>query len=142
MLILDKRQAQKAGLIDELPTLDDQLATILNAAHVTDYRREYRFAAVMTGGFKRGLRRRLAMAGLKDWRFDFAWPQFQLAVECEGATFVRGRHTRGVGFEEDCRKYNAAELLHWHVLRFTAQMIESGEALTTIERALHVTFGG
>lgn len=72
----------------------------------------------------------------RKWRFDFLWRERRLAVECEGATWSRGRHTRGRGFEEDCRKYNEAALLEYRLLRFTAGMIESGEALTMIERAL------
>ena len=53
------------------------------------------------------------------WRFDFAWPDRMLAVEIDGGAFSGGRHTRGAGFSEDCRKLNAATLLGWRVLRFT-----------------------
>ena len=52
------------------------------------------------------------------WRFDFAWPDRMLAVEIDGGAFSGGRHTRGAGFSEDCRKLNAATLLGWRVLRF------------------------
>lgn len=70
------------------------------------------------------------------WRFDFAWPEHRIAVECEGGIWVGGRHTRGKGFEEDCRKYNAAIIQGWRVLRFTSRMVGSGEALQVIEKAL------
>jgi very-short-patch-repair endonuclease len=53
------------------------------------------------------------------WRFDFAWIPQRLAVEVEGGTFVRGRHVRGKGIENDCHKYNAAVVRGWRVLRFT-----------------------
>jgi len=56
----------------------------------------------------------------RKWRFDFAWPDSMVAVEIEGGTFVRGRHTRGMGHHKDCEKYNQATLLGWRVLRFTA----------------------
>ena len=72
------------------------------------------------------------------WRFDFAWPDYNLAVEVEGGTWSRGRHTRGAGFEKDCEKYNEAALLGWTVLRFTTSMVEDGRAINMIERA----FGG
>jgi len=73
---------------------------------------------------------------VRKWRFDFAWIERKLAVEIEGGVWIRGRHTRGSGFEKDCIKYNAAVLAGWRVLRFTGGMIDSGLALTTIERAL------
>ena len=73
---------------------------------------------------------------VRKWQFDFAWEDKLLAVEVEGGTWVKGRHTRGQGFENDCEKYNAATLMGWRVLRYTAKMIESGEAINQIEEAL------
>ena len=70
------------------------------------------------------------------WRFDFAWPSVMLAVEVEGGTRSQGRHTRHVGFEQDCEKYNAAALAGWRVLRFTGTMVRDGRALACIEEAL------
>ena len=58
------------------------------------------------------------------WRFDFAWPDRMLAVEIDGGTYSGGRHTRGSGFAEDCRKLNAAVLLGWRVLRLTGGDLE------------------
>lgn len=66
------------------------------------------------------------------WRFDFAWPNQRLAVECEGRIWTQGRHTRGTGFESDCEKYNTAAATGWRVLRFTRGMIESGAAITAL----------
>jgi very-short-patch-repair endonuclease len=74
------------------------------------------------------------------WRFDFAWPTWKLAVEVEGGTkFGKSRHSRGSGFVNDCRKYNAAALDGWRVLRFTTEMVESGEAIDTIRVAIGST---
>jgi very-short-patch-repair endonuclease len=70
------------------------------------------------------------------WRFDFAWPERKVAAEIEGGTWAGGRHTRGSGFEGDCAKYNAATLAGWRVLRFTSNMVASGEALATVEAVL------
>lgn len=72
------------------------------------------------------------------WRFDFAIPERKVAIECEGGIWTGGRHTRGAGFENDCEKYNAAAELGWCVLRFTKRMIESGEAIKQVERALRM----
>lgn len=103
-----------------------------------DPEREYRFAAHATGGTGRGVRDRLAGAVLRDWRFDFAWPDAMVAVEVEGGTWTRGRHVRGGGFRGDCEKYNAACVLGWRVLRFTAGMLSDDPVccVETIRRAL------
>jgi very-short-patch-repair endonuclease len=72
----------------------------------------------------------------RKWRFDFAYPDRQLAIEVEGGTYSNGRHTRAKGYEADCEKYNTAALQGWTVLRFTGDMIKRGEAVKMIERAL------
>jgi very-short-patch-repair endonuclease len=65
-------------------------------------------------------RRQYCFHPARRWRFDFAWPDAMVAVEVEGGVWTGGRHTRGAGFQADCRKYNAAVLLGWRVLRYTA----------------------
>ena len=57
------------------------------------------------------------------WRFDFAFPEEKIAVEIEGGTFGKSRHTTGTGYEKDCEKYNSAVLNGWRVFRFTGKMI-------------------
>lgn len=94
------------------------LETQLRYANATHYQREYRFDSA------------------RKWRFDFAWPEQQVAVEVEGGTWSDGRHSRGAGFEADCRKYDEAAVQGWLVLRVTTQMVESGEAVNLIGRAL------
>ncbi len=52
------------------------------------------------------------------WRFDFAFVDEKVAVECEGGVYRNGRHNRAKGFIDDCEKYNAAAILGWRVLRY------------------------
>ena len=68
------------------------------------------------------------------WRADF-FIEPNLLIEVEGGTWSGGRHTSGVGYRNDCAKYNAAVLGGFKVLRFTADMVRDG-ALSTIEQAL------
>lgn len=73
----------------------------------------------------------------RKWAFDFAWPEQKLAVECEGGTkFGKSRHSYGKGFEGDCEKYNAAQVLGWRVLRFTMDQIQRMEAIKAVQEAL------
>jgi len=71
----------------------------------------------------------------RKWRFDLAYPDQKIAIEAEGGTWVQGRHSRGVGFQADCEKYNTATLMGWRVLRFTRAMVE-GNAAETIKQLL------
>lgn len=93
---------------------------------------QYRFAAEAVGGPGKGLRARLAEAGLADWRFDRAYLPAKIAIEIDGGTWgkrdengeiVLGRHSRGTGFAGDCWKINNAQLLGWRVFRFTSDML-------------------
>jgi len=115
-----------------------------------DPQHEYRFAAHFVG-MGNGIRARLESANLKDWRFDFAWSDKKVAVECEGGTYGKpvhchncgaavmrqtkggslalvygaaGRHGRGAGYRGDVEKYNAASIrLGWRIIRVTTDML-------------------
>jgi very-short-patch-repair endonuclease len=69
----------------------------------------------------------------RKWRLDFCFREHMLAVEIEG---LRGRHQTIGGFIKDIEKYNAATLLGYRVLRFTTQMVTSGEAIELTLAAL------
>ena len=74
----------------------------------------------------------------RQWRFDFCWPAYNLAVEIEGAVWTRGRHTRGSGFVQDMEKYNAAAVAGWRVLRFDPEAVLNGTARELVALALGV----
>jgi len=82
---------------------ESQGLAIVRAVLGTDWVAEYRFAPP------------------RKWRFDFANPQRQIAIEIEGGVYTRGRHTRPTGFLRDIEKYNTATLQGWRVLRCTPQ---------------------
>lgn len=72
----------------------------------------------------------------RKYRFDLAWPERMLAVEVEGGIWSRGRHNRPAGYEEDCRKYNYAQLEGWKVLRFTSDQVKRKEAIRLLTLVL------
>lgn len=94
--------------------------------------------------------REVRFAEGRRWRLDFAIidtltykggktfyaPGSKIGIEVEGGAFSGGRHSRGKGFTEDCRKYSEAAIRGWTVLRFTTEMVTSGEAIAYIERML------
>ena len=105
-------------------TYEDELIFQLRAAGLPEPEREYKFHPT------------------RKWRFDLAWPYDKLAVEIEGAVWVRGRHTRPSGFIGDCEKYNTATLAGWRVLRVPSDWVTDGKALALIEQALPDRFEG
>jgi len=59
-----------------------------------------------------------------------------LAVECDGATWANGRHSRGSGIETDSEKQCLIAMQGYRPMRVTRRQIESGKALSWIEAAL------
>lgn len=73
----------------------------------------------------------------RQFRFDFAFIDKKIAIECEGGIWLpRSRHLSPLGYSRDVKKYNLATLLGWKLLRFTKDMIDSGEAIEIIKEAL------
>jgi hypothetical protein len=73
----------------------------------------------------------------RKWRFDFAFPKQRIGIEIEGGTsFGMSRHSRGDGFEKDCRKYNTAARLGWAVLKYSTAMVLSSEAINEVAQVM------
>lgn len=64
--------------------------------------------------------------------------QPHLAIECDGATWTGGRHTRGSGVETDCEKQNLLVTYGYRPMRFTKQQIRLGHAVAWIQAAMKV----
>jgi very-short-patch-repair endonuclease len=78
-----------------------------------------------------------AIEGRK-FRFDFAWLEQKLLVECQGGIWTRGAHGRPVGIKRDMEKLNLAQLQGWRVMQFGVDEIDNGEAVGMITKALGV----
>lgn len=59
----------------------------------------------------------------RKWRFDFAWPDKKVAVECDGMVWQAGggRHNT----DADREKINTAVMMGWRVLRFSGAQIKN-----------------
>jgi very-short-patch-repair endonuclease len=98
--------------------LEELLLLLIRTEGLPEPEREYRFHPV------------------RRWRFDFSYPERKIGIEVQGGTYIRGAHSRGTGLERDYEKYNQAQVLGWDVYQFSRKMIESGEAIETIRKAL------
>ena len=101
-------------------------------------RHEETFALhVRAAGLQGGMMREYVFHPHRKWRFDFAFPAKWIAVEIEGGIWMKqGAHTGGAGVTRDIEKANAAISLGWRVMRFTGDMVKSGEAIRMVEEAL------
>lgn len=116
--------------------LEESLAFQIKALQLTPPEREWHFARQIVGGGK-GIRDKLKRAGLKDWRFDFAWPEFKFAVEVEGISPKGGRHQSVGGFRQDIEKYHVAQYHGWTVYRTDRDHINNGEAVRLIQQQIY-----
>lgn len=115
-----------------MSAIEETLALHIRAAKLPEPVREYRFAAEHVGAGK-GSKQRLIDAGLRDFRFDFAWPELRVAVEVDGGMYIKGGHTSGTGASRDREKDDQAMRLGWSIYRCTPAMIKRGRAVETIE---------
>lgn len=88
---------------------------------------------------------RFAKAAMgKQWRFDFAWRQYMLAVELQGVVvrriggkvYTMGAHADVKGMRSDHAKLNAAILLGWSVLQFVQDEVKPKRAIEMTVRVL------
>ncbi len=100
--------------------LEDTLVWQLRAVGIEAPLRQHQFAASLG----------------RKWRFDLAWDARLVAVEVQGGLWSKGAHVQPMHLEREYEKLATAASLGWRVLPVHAKMIESGEALRLIERAL------
>lgn len=72
----------------------------------------------------------------RKWAFDFAFPEYMLAVEVEGGIWTGGRHVSPKGYKADREKYNTAQLFGWTVLSFVDEHVTTGYAVAQIKLAI------
>lgn len=77
----------------------------------------------------------------RKFRLDGAIVRLKIAFEVDGGVFVGGRHSRGVGIENDCIKYGLAAMLGWRIIRCTPRLVKNGLAVTWIEAVVRQELG-
>ncbi|MCQ2058689.1 MAG: endonuclease domain-containing protein [Bacteroidaceae bacterium] len=76
---------------------------------------------------------------VRKWRFDYALPDYKIALEVEGGVWTGGRHTSPKGFLGDMEKYNTATILGWRVLRTTPDELCTRGTLTMLRETINNT---
>lgn len=71
-------------------------------------------------GIIKDFKTELIFDAFRKFRFDWAIPEFKIAIEYEGIFSTKSRHTTLIGYTEDCNKYNLALINGWQVLRYTS----------------------
>lgn len=102
----------------------------LTLYRLPQHQEEYRFASMMKKP--------------RQWRFDFCFVAYKLAVEIDGIvvlkiggkTFVTGGHATVTGIRDNNEKINTAIELGWSVLRFTQGEVKPRNAINTTMRCL------
>lgn len=75
---------------------------------------------------------------IRKWRFDYACPQFKIAIEQEGGIWTKGRHLTGKGFLADMEKYNEATVMGWHLLRYAPNQMLNEKTFEQIRRLISI----
>ncbi len=73
----------------------------------------------------------------RKWKADFAWPVHMVLVELEGGVYRRGWHQSIARYISDCRKYRAAAIMGYTVLRYVGEEVRDGSAVREVESVLN-----
>ncbi len=113
-------------------------ASKLNAVKFTQSKTPFE-AACVAAGLQEPVAE-FAFCPSRQWRTDWFWPEANggkgVALEVEGGTWNRGRHSRGKGMQDDMEKYNEMSLVGIMLLRVTPQQMASGEVFALLKRAM------
>lgn len=124
-----------------MPQKPARLAEILKAAGVESQLELLLLNRLERAGLPTGEAQQRIIPGRK-FAFDRVWYSAGVAVEVQGATFVKGRHSTGTGIASGCEKMSLAAAHGWRVLPVTKHQIEDGSAVRWIAAALGLSESG
>ena len=73
---------------------------------------------------------------VRRWRFDYAFPDYKVAVEVDGGVWIGGRHNHSSGYVDDLEKLNTAAAMGWLVLRILPEQRFRTTTLEFIKEAM------
>ena len=75
---------------------------------------------------------------VRKWRFDYAFPEYKVAVEVDGGVWTGGRHINPAGYINDMEKLNTAASMGWLVLRITTDDRFAIKTYNLIEQTIQI----
>lgn len=81
-------------------------------------------------------KREFVFHAIRKFRFDFAWPQFKVALEVDGGIFNGGAHSNPMNILRDMEKGNLATMDGWRVLHYTPSQVKVGLAIAGLKKLL------
>lgn len=120
-----------------MPTKPVNLPAILRSHGVESQLELLLLNRIERAGLPIGVAQFQGIPGRK-FAFDRAWPDAVpgLAVNVQGAIYVKGGHSTGLGIERDCEVACLAALAGWRYFPVTEKQIKSGQAVAWIAKAL------
>ena len=123
-----------------MPTKPARLPEILRAAGVESQLELLLLNRLERAGLPLGEAGQQIIPGRK-FSYDRIWREVdgrpvKVCVEVQGATFVKGGHSTGLGIERDAEKACLAAVHGWRYLPVTKHMILDGRAVRMIAAAL------
>jgi very-short-patch-repair endonuclease len=119
------RRGRRSAVVDRF---EEQLAFEIRASRLPEPVRQHRWATELVNA--NGKRRQ--------FKADFAWPEFRLLVEVQGGIWRPGggAHSHPLNLERDIERQQCAALLRWYVFPVTTDDVKSGKAIGLVTRAL------
>ena len=74
----------------------------------------------------------------RNYRFDYAIPEFKIAIEQEGGIWAKGNsgHSSGKGIQRDMDKSNLAQSHGWNVIRRTPDQMKTHQTIELIQKII------
>jgi len=72
------------------------------------------------------------------FRWEWAWPEHEVALEIQGGVWIGGKHGRGSGVVKDHEKMNLAVLAGWRVLQVQPKHLMTTETRDWLRQLLRL----
>lgn len=98
------------------------------------------FCALVRSDLKLEIVKELRFHPTRRWRFDYAIPEYKIAIECDGGVWMKGggAHSRPQNILRDMEKLTQASLLGWTVIRRTPEQLKTIETLEMIKQVVEL----